>query len=53
MPDVNGRGHTSIIHFSPVLQVMEECSQSGGEHGRQDWIMEGFNATRQMEVDSA
>ena len=39
--------------LSPVLQVMEECSQSGGEHGRQYWIMEGFNATRQMEVDSA
>jgi len=31
--------------------VMEECS-SGVENGRQDWIMEGFNATRLMKADA-
>ena len=39
---------------SPFFQVMEECS--GGEaskSGRLEWILEGFNATRQLEANAA
>jgi len=34
--------------------VMEDCRSDGeSENGRQEWIMEGFNATRQLEANPA
>ena len=45
----------NFIHIIiKIFQVMEDCRSDGGsENGRQEWIMEGFNATRQLEANPA